>query len=166
MQPPMTPVSRWVARRMGFCRLQPQARKMRPTWEGWYETPSSRRITSATRPRVQMSPRNPKDSAPRLSSSGICARCSAVRRDGPPGALPRRSASTPPSSARFTHWLTAPGVTPSALAMSRCFHPSCFSSQARRRRPSRQSVAWFDNLFSTKPRILLNPEFSKPCTDQ
>lgn len=36
------------------------------------------------------------------------------------------------------HWLTAPGVTPRAAAMSSYFQPWRFSSQARRR-PSRQS---------------------------
>jgi hypothetical protein len=35
--------------------------------------------------------------------------------------------------------LTAPGVTPRAAAMSCCFQPCCFSSQARRRRPSLHS---------------------------
>ena len=44
-----------------------------------------------------------------------------------------------PAAARFFHWLTAPGVTPSAAAIRAWLQPSCFSSQARRRRAARQS---------------------------
>src|ERR687892_372432 len=39
------------------------------------------------------------------------------------------------------HWLTAPLDTPRASAMRCWCHPSWNSSQARRRRPSRQLVA-------------------------
>jgi hypothetical protein len=51
----------------------------------------------------------------------------------------RRKPATPPSRPRRIHWLTAPEVTPSAAAISRCDQPYCWSSHARRRRPSRQS---------------------------
>jgi hypothetical protein len=78
------------------------------TWAGWYETPNVRRITSVTRPQVQMSPRKPKASAPCSSNSGIWARCSAVSLGVGPGARRVRSASRPPSRPRFSHWLTAP----------------------------------------------------------
>jgi len=132
---------RWVARRTGFWGLQPQSRRMRLTWDRWYETPKVRRMTWAIRPQVQMSPLKPKASAPRFSSWGMCALYRVLRRDGAPVGLRRLSASTPPSLARFTHWLTAPLLTPNASAMSFCFHPACFSSQPRSRRPSRQSMA-------------------------
>ncbi len=48
--------------------------------------------------------------------------------------------SAPPSRPLFIHWLMAPSVTPSATAMSFCFHPACLSSQARLRLSSRQSA--------------------------
>jgi hypothetical protein len=44
----MAASSRWVARCTGFWLLQPQAFKMRPTWEGSYETPNQSRIRVAT----------------------------------------------------------------------------------------------------------------------
>jgi hypothetical protein len=68
------------------------------------------------------------------------------------GSLSQAFHSTP-SLARFIHWLTAPSVTPRALAISLWFQPSCLSSQALRRRASRQSVAWLDNVFPMKSII-------------
>jgi len=56
--------------------------------------------------------------------------------------------STPFSLACFIHWLTAPSVTPRAWAICVCFQPCSFSSKARKRLPSRQSLAWLDNVFS------------------
>jgi hypothetical protein len=50
--------------------------------------------------------------------------------------------------------LTAPSVTPRALAISVCFQPRSFSSKARKRLPSRQSPAWFDNVFSIVEAII------------
>jgi hypothetical protein len=41
---------------------------------------------------------------------------------------------------------TAPRVTPKAAAISACFQPACRSSQARRRRPSRQSSRAFEGF--------------------
>ncbi len=57
-------------------------------------------------------------------------------------------ACTPSSLARFIHWLTAPSVTPRASAISVCFQPCSFNSKARKRLPSRQLLAWLDNVFS------------------
>ena len=45
--------------RIQFRGLQRMALSNRPTCVGWYTTPNSRRITSATRFRVQICPRNP-----------------------------------------------------------------------------------------------------------
>src|SRR5207244_3703514 len=45
----MAASSRWRARRIGFWRLKPQRSSSRLMWSGWYRTPNSRRITSATR---------------------------------------------------------------------------------------------------------------------
>ena len=138
---------RWLARRTGFWRLHPQARRMRPTWEGWYETPKVRRMTSAIRPSVHTAPRKPYASGPCSSRPGSPPRCSWLSLGSRPGALRRLSPSGPSSLARLSHWLTAPLVIPNAIAMSFCFHPNSLSSQARNRRPSRQSTAWLDNIF-------------------
>ena len=149
----MASSSRWLARRTGFCTLQPQSRRIRLTWAGWYETPNSRRITSATREQVHMSPRKPKVSTPLFNSSGIRARCSGVKRGVGPGTLRVRNASIPPSRPRFSHWLIAPCVTPNASAIRHCFQPFWCSSQARKRRASRQSVGRLDRDFSIAPSI-------------
>src|SRR5919199_1561234 len=107
--------------------------------------PSSRSISAATRLRVQKSPRKPCISAPSRSHARIWLCCSAESRGRPPGALRRRSASgPPPSRARRIHWHTAPEVTPRAAAISLCRQPCSCSSQARKRRPSRQCVAVAD----------------------
>jgi hypothetical protein len=46
------------------------------------------------------------------------------------------------------HWLRAPSVTPRASGLSVfCFQPRSFSSKARKRLPSRQSLAWLDSVF-------------------
>lgn len=137
--------SRWRARRAGTCKLQPTSRSRRPTCDGWYETPHLRRITSEMRWRVHTSPRNPQGFVPCESNPGKEASCLAVRRRGAPLALRWRKAEGPSLLARVTHWLTAPGVTPRACAIADCDHPACFNSQARRRRPSRQSTACDDS---------------------
>src|SRR5215472_3784739 len=138
-QAAMAASSRCVARVTGRWTLWCSPCSSRLTWAGWYATPKVRRITSATRLQVHTCPRNPYASAPRSSRSGSWASCSALSLGVGPGAGRRRNASTPPSRARLSHWLTAPGVTPSAAAMADCFQPCSLSSQARRRRPSRQS---------------------------
>src|SRR5258706_13727791 len=138
--------SRWVARVTGRWTLCCSACSSRLTWAGWYVTPNVRRITSVTRLQVHTWPRNPYASAPRVSKAGIWASCSALSLGCGPGAGWRRNASTPSSRARFSHWLTAPAVTPSAAAISCCFQPCSFSSPARRRRPSRQS-SWGGFVF-------------------
>src|SRR5918996_1762432 len=58
------------------------------------------------------SPWKPKDSAPGDSSSRSWSRCAADRRGLTPGGGWWRKLSTPPSLPRFSHWLTAPWVTP------------------------------------------------------
>ena len=92
--------------------------------------------------------------APRARSSGSLARSSSLRRALAPGGGLCLRASTPSSFARFIHWLTAPLLTPKARAISCCFQPSCLSSHARSRRPSRQSVAsWLDSVFPMRLTI-------------
>jgi len=89
---------------------------------------------------VQTSPRKPCASAPLARKSWIWARCSGVRRWGGPGAIRRRKDSRPPSGAFFSQWLTAPSVTPNAVAMAHCFQPRWANSHARKRRHSRRSL--------------------------
>ena len=95
-------------------------------------------------------PRKPYASVPRSNSSGSLSRCSSLKRDCGPGGGLRIRSSTPSSFAVFIHWLTAPLVTPKASAISRYFQPLRLSSKVLRRRPSRQSVAWLDSLFSVR----------------
>src|SRR5215213_1953469 len=145
--------SRWFARRReGFCGERPDARTRRLTWAaGWQLTPNSLRITSATLSHVHTSPRKPCAGAPWAKSSGNLARSSSLRRGVAPGAILRLKPSTPSSRPRFIHWLTAPLLTPKASAISCCFHPSRWSSQALRRLPSRQSLACFESELSMSP---------------
>src|SRR5258706_4699492 len=135
----MASSSRWAARSTGRWTLCSRRCSSRYTWAGWYDTPKVRRITSATRLQVQTSPTNPHAGAPRANSAGICACCSGVKRGVGPAARWPRKACTPWVRARLSHWLTAPGVTPKAAAIAVCFQPCSLSSQARCRRPSRQS---------------------------
>jgi hypothetical protein len=153
--------SRWAARLAGFCKLNPSALKIRPTCPGEYVTPNSRRMTAATRLRVHTSPRKPYACAPFSNKAGILLFCAWLNRDLAPGAGRRLSASfPPPSRARFIHWLTAPGVTPSASAISFCFQPCCLSSHARRRRYSRtslvSSVSFMGLFYPVSPRKFKN----------
>src|ERR687891_675150 len=111
----MASSSRWLARFRGFWRLQLYCLRMRPTWEGWYWTPKWRRMTWVTLGWVNLDLR--------------------------PGGLRWCRAWGPSALARLSHWLTAPLDTPRASAMRCWCHPSWNSSQARRRRPSRQLVA-------------------------
>ena len=85
---------------------------------------------------------------PEPEALATSARSSSLRRGGGPGGGLCLKACTPFSLARFIHWLTAPSVTPRASAICVCFQPRSFSSKARKRLPSRQSVAWLDNVFS------------------
>src|SRR5215210_5407947 len=105
-------------------------------------------MTTATLSHVHASPLKPCAWAPRTNSSGNLARWSSLRRDGAPGGGLCLKPSTPSSLARFIHWLTAPSLTPKASAICACFQPRSFSSKARKRLPSRQSLAWLDNVFS------------------
>jgi len=59
-----------------------------------------------------------------------------------PGSLLWRKASRPSRWARLSHWLTAPGVTPRAAAISGWLQPASLNSRALRRRVSPQSWKW------------------------
>src|SRR5918992_3707892 len=140
----MAASSRWLARLRGFWRLQLYCLRMRPTWEGWYWTPKWRRMTWATLGWVHTSPRKPKAWGPWVKSSSNWSRCWWVNLDLRPGGLRWCRAWGPSALARQSHWLTAPLDTPRASAM-RCWGQASWnSSQARRRRPSRQLVACWE----------------------
>jgi hypothetical protein len=116
-QAAMAASSRWVARRIGRYTLRPTALSGRLACAEWYRTPDSRSSTAATRAVVHPSPAKPYAPAPRASTAGIRACCSGVSLGVGPGRIRLRSASTPPAAARLSHWLTAPGVTPSTAAI-------------------------------------------------
>src|SRR5918999_6616119 len=155
----MASSSRWLARCRGFWRLQLYCLRMRPTWEGWYWTPKWRRIIWATLGWVQTSPRKPKAGGPWAKSSSNWSPCWWVNLGRRPGGLRWPRAWGPSALARLSHWLTAPLVTPRAAAM-RCWgQPSWNSSQARRRRPSRQLVACWERstlIHSSMPALSLD----------
>src|ERR671916_1929388 len=140
----MASSSRWLARFRGFWRLQFYCLRMRPTWEGWYWTLKWRRMTWATLGWVQTSPRKPKADGPWASNSSSWSRCWWANLGWRPGGWQWHRAWGPWTLARLSHWLMAPLVTPRAAAMRCCGQPSWNSSQARRRRPSRQLVACWE----------------------
>jgi hypothetical protein len=132
--------SRCCARRTGFWGLQRRAVRRRPTWVGWYTTPTSARITSATRFRGQTWPRNPEAAGRRCNKAGRGASCSADSRRGAPGDGRGWRASVPPTRARGIHWLTAASLPPSASAIWRWDQPCCLRRQACHRRAA---VQWW-----------------------
>ena len=64
-QPAISSSSRWSARSLGSCRVQPILCSNRPTCLSLDDTPNSCLMTAPTRARVQPSLRKPYDSAPR-----------------------------------------------------------------------------------------------------
>jgi len=107
-------------------------------WRAHY--PNSRRNTYATCFRVQVSPRSPYVSAPCPNNSGSRPRCSAINRRFGPGVLHSYSPATPSRLARLSHWLTAPGIIPKALAVATCLQPA--SSTPRRATVGLLSSPW------------------------
>ena len=77
----MAPSSRSRARPVGFWQLRTRSRTMRHACAGWYRTPHSRSIRSATRADVHGPPSYPSASGPRLNMRSI-RRSSAVPNRG------------------------------------------------------------------------------------
>lgn len=131
--------SRWAARSKGICGVQPNCFRRRETWALLYETSNSCAIRALMRSQVQISPRNPYDSAPGKSSWGRV--CSWWEESF--GGLPERATLSQGwpllSEFRENHWLTAASETPNISAISRWVQPSSLSWKALRRRSSRQS---------------------------
>ena len=156
-QAPMAVSSRWLARTTGFCGVQPICLSKRETCVRSYVTPNSCSITQPTRRHVHSSPLNPYASAPCDSKSGNSHRSCLLSRRGAPERGCAAKAVCPASRASFSHWLTAPLVTPSAAAMSHCFQPCSYNATARYRRASCHCV---------HVAVAIGEKFSYLCNSQ
>lgn len=111
------------ARPVGRWQVQPSCRRMRHTWLGWYRTPHSISINSATRPDVQSPFSKPKASAPRCSPRSTRRRSGAARRGGRPIFFALRRDRRPPSSSCCAQRLTDWRWTPTSRATSDWLRP-------------------------------------------
>lgn len=128
--------SRSMARRVGFCGLQPGPCSSRPMWSTWYCTANRRSINSATRGQVHRSIPKPAATGP-LSSNPPGLRLSFARSlGGRPGAGRARSPSAPSSRIVAFPRRTLLRSTPTRLATSPGRLPSPSSAKARKRRRS------------------------------
>jgi hypothetical protein len=115
--------SRSKALPAGRWQLQPRSLSRRHTWPGWYRTPHSRSMTSATRGSVQSPVTYPCASAPSRSTRRIRWRCRWSRRGRRPVRPAERRALTPFSSRALAHRETDISLTSRCRATSACFHP-------------------------------------------
>ncbi len=127
------------ARPVGRWQVQPSCRRMRQTWLGWYRTPHSTSISSATRPDVHSPVSKPKASAPRRSPRSTRRRSAAVRRGGRPIFFALRRDRRPPSSSCCAQRLTDWRWTPTCRATSDWLKPLRNRSTAVIRRCSSAS---------------------------
>jgi len=111
------------ARPVGRWQVQPSCRRMRHTWLGWYRTPHSTSINSATRPDVHSPLSKPKASAPRCSPRSTRRKSAAVSRGGRPIFFARRRERRPPSSSCRAQRLTDWRWTPTCRATSDWLRP-------------------------------------------
>ena len=125
---------RSAARRCGFCGLKPRPCKMRPKWSGWYETPNSRRTSSATRAQVQSSVRNPAARGPASRSCRSRSRWGEVSFAERPSFGFGSKAAAPPSRNAFFQRFTLDRLTPITNATSASDIPFPRNSTATRRR--------------------------------
>lgn len=125
------------ARGLGFCADQPSDLSSAGRYRTWYETPNSRRISSAIRGQVHSCPAKPAASGPAASnlSSRRCPRASSF--GFAPGALPVFSAEgrRPPSDF-CTQSCTDRSEQPKAFPTSTGFQPSWHTNRTARRRTS------------------------------
>ena len=149
--------SRWLARTIGFWGDQPISFSSRETCDRSYVTPNSWSMTCATRPQVQISPRKPYDSAPWDKKSGNSHKSCWLSLRGAPGRSWAAKDFLPFRRADLSHWLTAPAVTPSACAISRCLQPVLCNTRARYRLASIQSV---------DAAVVIDKKFSYLCNAQ
>ena len=141
----MASSSRSVARRAGRWRLHPIWRSTRQTWPGWYFTPVTCSITSATRASVHNSVGNPLALGPFSrpvppwpgpphspwadDRVDRCASVPAFRRPPTSRASRTRSDGRPPSSRPMSAW-----ETPLANRSAACIRRACMPAKSRRGR--------------------------------
>ncbi len=125
---------RSAARRCGFWGLKPRSCKIRPKWSGWYETPNSRRTSSATRAQVQSSVGNPAARGPASNRCRSRSRWGDVSFEGRPGLGFGSKAAAPPSRNAFFQRFTLDRLTPITSATSAIDIPFPRNSTATRRR--------------------------------
>ena len=100
--------------------------------------------------RQYIPPWKPKASAPWDSSSRSWHRCSEDSRGGAPGGGWWRKPSIPPSLLHFSHWLTAPWVTPKPQRCPFASNPSGGVPKPTGGDPRQllELLAWLDKVFS------------------
>lgn len=130
---------RCEARRCGFYCVKPTACSNRPTWSGWYVTPNSRRITSATRLQVHQSVVKPTESGPARTISAK-RRSADVNAKGRPGIGLDLSAASPPACQARLQRLTLDTSAPTRFATSVRLFRSARRATARRRRASNSAA--------------------------
>jgi hypothetical protein len=131
--------SRSKARRAGLWQLQPSPCKIRHTWAGWYLTPHSCSIRSATLKVVHSSVSYPRAWAPCFNLASTRRRSAVLSK----GFLPARPAflspRNPDSLSSLSQRLTDWRCTPTRRATSDCGIPRRNSRAAFRRRCSNAS---------------------------
>ena len=127
------------ARRVGLWQLQPSSCKIRHTWAGWYFTPHSCSIRSATRTVVHNSVSYPRTWAPCLSLSSTRRRSAVLSNGFRPARPAFLSPRTPDSLISLSHRLTDWRCTPTSRATSDCDTPRRNSRAASKRRCSSAS---------------------------
>lgn len=142
-QASMAASSRWLARRCGFCCVNPRACNKRPTWSGWYSTPNRRWITFAIRRQVHKFVRKPATNGPARTMAANSRFCTDVRRDGRPRFGLAASACRPPcTNARFQRFTLDKSASTSRATSVRLI-PSSRRSTARWRRASSAAAVPF-----------------------
>ena len=127
----MASSSRSVAWRAGRCRLQPIRRSTFQTCPGWYLTPVTFSITSATRARVHRSVGYPFALGPFWRARSTLARSASVTLRGRPGSPVRFSACFPPTFHSLCQSETVWWETSSSRPMSAWDIPLVNRSAAR-----------------------------------
>jgi hypothetical protein len=131
--------SRSSARPVGLWQLHPSFFNNHPTCPGWYSTPKSRSISSATRSSVQRWVSYPKAWGPCLSPSSRRLRSVSLKRDLRPARPACFSPARPLSSICFAQRLTDWRCTPTRRATSASLRPLLSKPNALNRRRSNAS---------------------------
>jgi len=135
--------SRSSARPVGRWQLQPIFPNSHQTCPGWYFTPHSCLISSATRCRVHSPVSYPKVSGPSLSFRSIFFSSASLSRDLRPARPAFFNPPRPCSAICFFHRPTDWRCTPNCRATSASLSPACNRLCARSRRSSSSSKSLF-----------------------